>query len=79
MAAGSRPTSTSRPPAHDPWAMFLNQRGLFTSFASEFLTTHGRITEQFEPDAQTLEAFRAFLTRQRFAPRRNSGSPTRTI
>ena len=52
-------------PAHDPWVMFLNQRGLFTSFASEFLTTHGKITEQFVPDAPTLEAFRVFLARQR--------------
>ncbi len=51
--------------ARDPWVMFLNQRGLFTSFASEYMTLHGRVNEQFVPDEQTLEAFRAYLARQR--------------
>ena len=49
----------------DPWAMFLNQRGLFIGFASEYLTLHGKVSEQFVPDDKTLEAFRIFLTRQR--------------
>lgn len=48
----------------NPWATFLNQRGLFTSFASEYLTVRGRINDQFVPDEQTLEDFRAFLARQ---------------
>ena len=48
----------------DPWATFLNQRGLFTSFASEYLTLHGRVDESFTPDATALDGLRDFLTRQ---------------
>jgi len=49
----------------DPWVTFLNQRGLFTNFASEYLTVRGKINEQFVPDEQTLELFKNFLNRQR--------------
>lgn len=49
----------------DSWAAYLDQRGAFTSFASEYLTLHGKISRTFEPDAATLEAFREFLARQR--------------
>lgn len=52
-------------PARDPWVSFLNQRGLFTAFASEYLTLHGKINEQFVPDETTLESFRGFLDRHR--------------
>lgn len=48
----------------DPWAAFLTQRGFFTSYASDYLTLHGKVTESFQPDGQTLEDFRDFLTRQ---------------
>jgi carboxyl-terminal processing protease len=51
--------------ARDPWVTFINQRGLFTSFASEYLTTHGRINDKFVPDDAALDAFRDFLARQR--------------
>jgi hypothetical protein len=51
-------------PALDPWVEFLNQRGLFTSFASDYLTLHGKVEESFEPDSKSLETFRDFLTRQ---------------
>lgn len=48
----------------DPWVTFLNQRGAFTSFASEYLTLHGKVTRDFAPDAQTLAGFRDYLDRQ---------------
>ncbi len=47
----------------DPWERFLDARGLFTSFASDYLTRHGRITRDFTPDATTLDDFRDSLTR----------------
>jgi len=49
----------------DPWVSFLNERGIFTIFASEYLTLHGKIDPKFEPDAETLEAFKSYLDRQR--------------
>jgi carboxyl-terminal processing protease len=53
------PTTT-----HDPWVAYLNQRGAFTSFASEYLTLHGKVGQDFEPDAQALASFRNYLGRQ---------------
>jgi carboxyl-terminal processing protease len=49
----------------DPWVTFLNQRGTFINFSSEFLTTSGRVGRSFEPDARVLARFREFLDRQR--------------
>jgi hypothetical protein len=43
---------------------FLNQRGTFTSFASEYLTVYGKVARSFEPDAQVLARFRDYLSRQ---------------
>jgi hypothetical protein len=48
----------------DPWVSYLNQRGIFTSFASEYLTLHGKVPTSFEPDLAMLDGFRAFLGRQ---------------
>lgn len=50
--------------ALDPWVAFLNQRGLITSFASEYLTLHGHVDKSFEPDANALEDLKDFLARQ---------------
>ncbi len=50
--------------ALDSWATFLNQRGFFSSFASDTLTLHGKVRDSFEPDAKVLESFKDFLTRQ---------------
>ena len=50
--------------ARDPWVTFLNQRGTFTSFASEYLTVYGKVARSFEPDAQVLARFRDYLSRQ---------------
>ncbi len=47
----------------DPWAEFLNQRGVFTTFAAEYLSLHARIDEGFEPEDKTLNDFRDYLGR----------------
>jgi carboxyl-terminal processing protease len=67
LAAGGgiSPDVTIPAPTLDPWVSFLNQRGMFTSFASEFLTRHGKVDRSFEPDATVLQNFRDYLTRQR--------------
>lgn len=49
----------------DPWLTFLNQTGMFASFASEYFTYHSKIDKNFEPTAETLEEFRNFLAGQR--------------
>jgi len=48
----------------DPWATFLSQRGVFTTFASDYLTLHSRVDPSFEPDSKVLENFREFLARE---------------
>jgi carboxyl-terminal processing protease len=48
----------------DAWVNFLNQRGLITSFASAYLTLHGKVDRSFETDESALEDFQSFLTRQ---------------
>ncbi len=50
--------------ALDPWVSFLNQRGIFTNFASEYLTLHGKVPKSFEPDSQVLDGFKDFLGRR---------------
>lgn len=62
---GITPDVTLPAPVRDPWLSFLEQRGAFTSFASDYLTLHGKVSQTFEPDANTLEDFRTFLGRQR--------------
>ncbi len=47
----------------DPWVVFLNQAGIITNFASEYLTLHGRANRSFDPDAAMLEDFKDFLRR----------------
>jgi carboxyl-terminal processing protease len=51
-------------PTLDPWVTFLNQRGIFTSFASEYLTLRGKVPKSFEPDSQVLDSFKEFLGRR---------------
>jgi carboxyl-terminal processing protease len=48
----------------DPWVTFLNQTGLFTNFASDYLALHGRANRSLEPDAAMLEDFKDFLSRE---------------
>jgi carboxyl-terminal processing protease len=62
---GIAPDVTLESVVRNPWVTFLNQRGVFTSFASEYLTVRGKIDEKFEPDDATLDILKAYLTRQR--------------
>ena len=50
-------------PARDPWVQFLDRRGIFATYASDYLTRRGRIGSSFEPTEATLEDFRDYLTR----------------
>lgn len=47
----------------DPWLTFVNQRGYLTSFAEQYLSTHGRIAESFEPPPEMLTDFKDNLQR----------------
>jgi len=49
----------------DPWLIFLEQRGIFTNFASHFLTVNRAVTQTFEPDAKVLADFRSYVDRRR--------------
>jgi len=49
----------------DPWAVFLTQRGLFTDFASQYITYHTDLKKTFEPDKDVLTEFRNFLSSRR--------------
>jgi len=48
----------------DPWVTFLNQTGIFTNFASDYLALHGRANRSFEADAAMLEDFKEFVGRE---------------
>ena len=50
-------------PPLDPWLQFLDARGIISNFASAYLASHGRVSPAFQPDDQTLQDFRDFLTR----------------
>jgi carboxyl-terminal processing protease len=63
-AGGVTPDVVIPAPELDPWAGFLNQRGIFTSFASDYLTLHSRVGRSFEPDATVLASFSEFLARR---------------
>jgi carboxyl-terminal processing protease len=49
----------------DDWLNFLNGAGMFTSFASQYVSSHGPVSKDFEPDSAILDAFRTFLENQR--------------
>ena len=42
----------------------MNQRGLFTSFADDYMNLHGKVGDSFEPGPPVLEDFRQFLSKQ---------------
>jgi carboxyl-terminal processing protease len=65
LAAGGGITPDVEIPAVqlDPWEQFLDARGIFTNFASDYLARHGHITKSFEPDDLTIAEFRDFLAR----------------
>lgn len=62
---GITPDVLAVAPELDPWMQFLDQRGVFSLFAAEYVTYHPKITKTFMPDDETLGEFRNFLTAQR--------------
>jgi len=48
--------------------MFLDASGSFTTFATEYLRSHGALSEDFEVTAQVLDEFRAFLSGRKVLP-----------
>jgi carboxyl-terminal processing protease len=67
VSAGGGITPDVRIPGRtlDPWLAFLNQRGYLISYAEEYLTTHGKVPESFEPPPEMLADFKADLERNR--------------
>ncbi|MGH9430547.1 MAG: hypothetical protein ACRD3T_03300, partial [Terriglobia bacterium] len=61
---GVTPDVAVTPLTMDPWESFLDQRGLFTSFASEYLATHAKVEKTFDPDQKLMEDFKDYLHRQ---------------
>lgn len=49
----------------DPWAVFLNQHGLFTDFASQYITYHTDLEKTFEPGSDVMAEFQNFLSSRR--------------
>jgi carboxyl-terminal processing protease len=47
--------------ADDPWMAFLNERGVLTSYAESYLTTHGKLAEPFEISPEMLDDLKATL------------------
>ncbi len=58
---GIKPDVIIPPRKLDPWVVFLNQRGAFTDFASQYLTYHTDVNKSFNSDADVLSEFRNFL------------------
>jgi carboxyl-terminal processing protease len=48
--------------------MFLDASGSFTTFATEYLRSHGALSESFEVTAQVLDEFQAFLAGRKVLP-----------
>ena len=63
-SGGIAPDVEIPPRKLDPWLAFLDQTGVFTNYASEYLTLHGRANRSFEPDAAMLADFKDFLGRE---------------
>lgn len=62
---GITPDVKIPPRTIDPWVEFLNQRGAFTDFASQYLTYHPDVNKTFQPDAHVLDEFRNYLSSHR--------------
>jgi carboxyl-terminal processing protease len=59
---GITPDVIIPPRTLDPWAVFLNQHGLFTDFASQYITYHKDLKKSFEPDSDVMAEFQNFLS-----------------
>ena len=62
---GITPDVIIPPRTLDPWVVFLNEHGLFTDFASQYLTYHTDVKKSFEPDADAMTEFQSYLTTHR--------------
>ena len=60
---GVTPDVAIPPREIDPWAGFLNQRSLISTFAAEYISRHGKVQESFDPDEKVLDQFKDFLAR----------------
>ena len=64
MAGGGiNPDVVIRKNSLDPWLTFILQRGYLTSYAEQYMSTHGKIDEAFQPPAEMLEDFKFGLER----------------
>jgi carboxyl-terminal processing protease len=61
---GITPDVIIHEPGLDPWVTFLNQRGAFTTFASDYLTVYGKVDRSFQPGAAILEKFKDYIGQQ---------------
>ena len=64
-SGGIHPDVVIPPRVLDPWAAFLTQNGLFTDFASQYITYHEDLKKSFEPDSDVMTEFRNFLASRR--------------
>ncbi len=63
MAGGGITPDVKIPaPQRDSWLHFLDERGAFTDYASQYLNFHSHVDKSFQPDAKVLKNFRDFLT-----------------
>jgi carboxyl-terminal processing protease len=62
---GITPDVVIPPRTLDPWVVFLNEHGLFTDFASQYLTYHTDVKKSFEPDADAMTEFKTYLASER--------------
>jgi carboxyl-terminal processing protease len=58
VGGGVTPDVTIADRAEDPWFAFVTQRGLLTSYAESYLTTHSKLAEPFEISPEMLEDFK---------------------
>lgn len=58
---GVTPDITIAGHSDDPWLTFVIQRGLVTSYAESYLTTHNKLAEPFDIPPEMLEDFKATL------------------
>lgn len=75
---GIQPDITVRPPALTRLETVLNASGVITSFATQFLSGHSPLPEQFEITPDLLDDFKVFLSSHRIQPNVGEWSNTLT-
>jgi carboxyl-terminal processing protease len=66
LSAGGGITPEVTIPARpiDSWETFLDQTGMFTDFAQDYLGLHGRAVESFQATEAVLQSFKDYLSRR---------------